>query len=247
MRWPGPSARERALKKLAEKRERQERERQRKEEADRLAREARKAKAEGRRRASGLRSHRCYSQAEGPQNHRPSRRRASTRPGDGLLNAEEMRGALAKAGLKLNRIEARALIEYLDEDDSGEIDAKELENALRQWRRDFSEEHAHPKPHEMSKNHALMAAKAARARLHEKPLREPADGFDPIALCFSRHWLPTRHVPREAHVAAGRPRAAGRRATRSASSASGARRRSRRAHGGGGGGGVFFILRFAAH
>ena len=33
--------------------------------------------------------------------------------GDGLLNAEEMRGALAKAGLKLNRIEARALIEYL--------------------------------------------------------------------------------------------------------------------------------------
>ena len=43
----------------------------------------------------------------------------------------------------------------------------------------------------MSKNHALMAAKAARARLHEKSLREPADGFDPIALCFSRHWLPT--------------------------------------------------------
>ena len=102
-----------------------------------------------------------------------------------------MRGALAKAGLKLNRIEARALIEYLDEDNSGEIDAKELENALRQWRRDFSEEHAHPKPHEMSKNHALMAAKAARARLHEKSLREPADGFDPIALCFSYDWLPT--------------------------------------------------------
>ena len=38
--------------------------------------------------------------------------------GDGLLNAEEMQGALAKAGLKLNRIEARALIEYLDEDGS---------------------------------------------------------------------------------------------------------------------------------
>ena len=79
----------------------------------------------------------------------------------------------------------------LDEDNSGEIDAKELENALRQWRRDFSDEHAHPKPHEMSKNHALMAAKAARARLHEKSLREPADGFDPIALCFSYDWLPT--------------------------------------------------------
>ena len=108
-----------------------------------------------------------------------------------MLNAEEMRGALAKAGLKLNRIEARALIEYLDDDNCGEIDAKELENALRQWRRDFSEEHAHPKPHEMSKNYALMAAKAARARLHEKSLREPADGFDPIALCFSYDWLPT--------------------------------------------------------
>ena len=187
----GPSARERALKKLAEKRERQERERQRKEEADRLAREARKAKAE----AAG--APRVLGRIDAILKQKDLRiidlfsASGFDTSGDGLLSAEEMQGALAKAGLKLNRIEARALIEYLDDDNSGEIDAKELENALRQWRRDFSEEHAHPKPHEMSKNHALMAAKAARARLHEKSLREPADGFDPIALCFSYDWLPT--------------------------------------------------------
>ena len=107
----GPSARERALKKLAEKRERQERERQRKEEADRLAREARKAKAE----AAG--APRVLGRIDAILKQKDLRiidlfsASGFDTSGDGLLNAEEMRGALAKAGLKLNRIEARALIE----------------------------------------------------------------------------------------------------------------------------------------
>ena len=228
----GPSARERALKKLAEKRERQERERQRKEEADRLAREARKAKAE----AAG--APRVLGRIDAILKQKDLRiidlfsASGFDTSGDGLLNAEEMQGALAKAGLKLNRIEARALIEYLDEDSSGEIDAKELENALRQWRRDFGEEHAHPKPHEMSKNHALMAAKAARARLHEQVLREPAGTTSTPSPSASATRLAADagHVPREALRVPqdGHARRAVAREA-SASSASGARRRSRRA------------------
>ena len=110
--------------------------------------------------------------------------------GDGLLDATELQNALAKAGLKLNRTEAKAVVEYLDDDGSGDVDAKELEQALRRWRRDYSYENKEKPVHKQS-NYALLAARAAQARQHQKSSSEPADGFDPIALCFSYDWLPT--------------------------------------------------------
>lgn len=184
----GPSARERALKKLAEKRDRQERERQRKEEADRLALQARKAKAE----AAGV--PRVLGQIDAILKQKDLRIvdlvSGFDASSDGLLDATELQNALAKAGLKLNRTEAKAVVEYLDDDGSGDVDAKELEQALRRWRRDYSDENRQKPVHTQS-NYALLAARAAQARQHQKSLSEPADGFDPIALCFSYDWLPT--------------------------------------------------------
>ena len=120
--------------------------------------------------------------------------------GDGLLDAAELQTSLRTVGLKLTRKEAHALVDFLDASGDGSVDAKELEDALRQHRRDFNPdgsanvgEHVRAsqlhRPSVAAKHAAILKARAKAERERKAAEVPPNDGYDPIALCFDHSWL----------------------------------------------------------
>merc|ERR1711871_1258138 len=56
--------------------------------------------------------------------------------GDGMLDVDEFCMALELLGVQFSKKETRVLVQFLDESGDGEIEAYELENALRRLRKD---------------------------------------------------------------------------------------------------------------
>ena len=58
--------------------------------------------------------------------------------GDGMLDVDEFCMALKLLGVKFSKKETRVLVQFLDESGDGEIEAYELESALRRLRKDVA-------------------------------------------------------------------------------------------------------------
>ena len=58
--------------------------------------------------------------------------------GDGMLDVDEFCMALELLGVQFSKKETRVLVQFLDESGDGEIEAYELENALRRLRKDVA-------------------------------------------------------------------------------------------------------------
>ena len=57
--------------------------------------------------------------------------------GDGVLDANEFAGAIAYVGITMSPSEVKLLIDFLDDSGDGEIEAAELESAIRRLRKDI--------------------------------------------------------------------------------------------------------------
>ena len=197
----GPSARARAMAKMAAKREAQAAAQAKK--LDKAAKEAdvRRAKAE----AAGAprvltRIDRLLKQKDFRVIDLMSSAGFDT-SGDGCLDAAELQSALRSVGLKLTRKESQTLIDFLDTSGDGQLDAKELEDALRRHRRDFNSEGGannggrytviRPRPSQVGRASFIAKqaelAKAAASGKEEK--EKKTYGYDPVALCFDHSWL----------------------------------------------------------
>ena len=198
----GPSARARAMARLAAKREAAEAAERKKLDKAEKAANIRRAKAE----AAGAprvlsRIDRLLKQKDFRVIDLMSSSGFDT-SGDGLLDAAELQSALRSVGLKLTRKESQVLIDYLDTSGDGQLDAKELEDALRIHRRDFNSEGGinnggrytviRPRPSQIGRASfiAKQAAEAKReAEAAEGAKEKKTFGYDPIGLCFDHSWL----------------------------------------------------------
>lgn len=197
----GPSARARALAKIAAKRMAAEEDARKKLDKALVEANARRAKAE----AAGAprvlsRIDRLLKQKDFRVIDLMSSSGFDT-SGDGCLDAAELQGALRSVGLKLTRKESQNIIDFLDSSGDGQLDAKELEDALRRHRRDFNSEGGannggrytviRPRPSQIGRPSfiAKQAALAKQAMEEKKEKDKTSYGYDPVALCFDHSWL----------------------------------------------------------
>ena len=78
--------------------------------------------------------------------------------GDDLLDAVEFKGILDKAGVALSAADARAIVAGIDQDGNGELDIKELLDAIRAVR------HPALQPQREAKLRAMLTREANRAK-----------------------------------------------------------------------------------
>ncbi|KAJ1449623.1 hypothetical protein M885DRAFT_534945 [Pelagophyceae sp. CCMP2097] len=113
--------------------------------------------------------------------------------GDGLLDGDELRQALLAAGLNLDAADVALLIAYVDVDGDGNLDAAELDTALRRHRRDHkddpeTDDAPTPVPQDpRARKHRRFVADDALGREFDGSWLKSLDSF------LSRHTGPQKH------------------------------------------------------